>query len=277
MKHIWWALPLAFGLAACSKVDNNSRSEATSDSVAGTAAESAPGIDPAVAPGVAFNYAYGYTLPERQIATAQEGHAALCGRLGVLHCRVTRLQFDKASGGQVDADMTFLLDPNFALGFARDATALVDKLDGKLATSRVVGEDVGKTIVTGDRSADAIRSELAGIEAQIRIPGLSKNVRGKLVTRSIELRAQLRTLDTERAGKVESLATTPVRFDYQAAPAGIGDMWDKALDSGYGSLNGLAGLFAWLVGAFGPLAAVAGGIWWAVRRWRSRAMIDTLT
>lgn len=274
MKYIWLALPLVFGLAACSKVDEgSSQGTVASGQAADAGTETLPGIDPSVAPGVAFDFAYGFTLPERQIATVQESHASLCGQLGTTSCRVTAVHFDKERGERVQADMTFLLDPAKALDFARDATALVEKAEGSLATSRVVGEDVGKTIVAGDKSAEAIHAELAKLDAQLRIPGLSKDARGALVTQSGELRAQLRALGQARDGQVDSLATTPVRFDYDVAPAAIGDAWKQGLGSGAVSATALTNVFAWLLGALGPWAILGGGLWWGIRKLRGRKLV----
>lgn len=271
MKHIWLALPLVFGLAACSKVDDGSQKEATSSSQAADArGETPPGIDSSVAPGVAFDFSYGFALPERQIATVQESHAALCGRLGATHCRVTTVHFDKARGGKINADMTFLLDPAMAFSFARGATALVEKAEGLLATSRVVGEDVGKIIVASDKSAEGIRAELAKLDAELRIPGLSKDARSALVAQSGELRAQLRAMGQARDAQVESLATTPVRFDYDVAPAAIGDAWKQGLGSGTIPATAMVTMLAYLLGALGPWAILGGGIWWAVRRVRQQ-------
>ena len=273
MKIIWLALPLVFGLAACSKVDNGSQQETTAIEAPDAAGEAPPGIDPSVAPGVAFDFAYGFTLPERQIASVQETHAALCGRLGTTSCRVTAVHFDKERGGRVQADMTFLLDPTKALGFARDATALVEKAEGTLANGRVVGEDVGKTIVANDKSAEGIRAELAKLDAQLRIPGLSKAARSALLAQSSELRAQLRVLGQAHDGQVEALATTPVRFDYDVAPAAIGDAWRQGLRSGAVSATTLTTLLAYLLGALGPWAILCGGLWWGLRKVRSRKLV----
>jgi hypothetical protein len=276
MKYIWLALPLVFGLAACSKVDEGSHNEGTASGQAADArGETPPGIDPSVAPGVAFDFSYGFTLPEQQIASVQESHAALCGRLGATHCRVTAIHFDKARGSSINADMTFLLDPAMAPGFARDATALVEKADGTLATSRVTGEDIGKTIVANDKSAESIRAELAKLDAQLRIPGLSKAMRDTLVVQSNERRAQLRALGQAREEKVENLVTTPVRFDYDIAPAAIGNAWKMGLGSGAMSATALTTLLAYLLGALGPWAILGGSIWWGVARLRRRRFATT--
>ena len=189
------------------------------------------------------------------------------------YCRVTAVHFDKERGGRVQADMTFLLDPAKALGFARDATALVEKAEGLLATSRVVGEDVGKTIVASDKSAEGIRAELAKLDAELRILGLSKDARSALVAQSGELRAQLRGLGQTRDEQVASLATAPVRFDYDVAPAAISEAWKQGLGSGTVSVTALTNLLAWVLGALGPWAILGGGVWWGVRKVRARKIV----
>ena len=285
MKHIWLFVSLTLGLAACSKVENGPKEDAVANSaIASQSAPSAsasdtadhpPGIDPNVAPGVAFDFRYGFSLPERQIASVQEQHAALCGRLGALHCRVTGLHFDKAPSGAVNADITFKLDPALALSFAKDATALVERADGKLATSKVAGEDVGKDIVAGDKSADGIRAELAKLDAQLRIPGLSREARGHLVEQSASLRAELKTLGTARDAKIESLATTPVAFEYEVAPSGFvfGEPLKQGLGASTTSLSALLSFLALGLGAVGPWALLLGGAWWAYRRLRRKPVV----
>jgi len=271
MKHIWLALPLFLGLAACSKVDKGSQNEGTTPSEsADVRGDTPPGINPSVAPGVAFDFSYGFTLPERQIAAVQERHATLCGSLGTTHCRLTAIHFDKARGGSIDADMTFLVDPAMAMGFARDATTLVEKADGTLATSRVTGENVGTTIIANDKSSAGILADLAKIDAQLRIPGLSKDVRGALVTQSGELRAQLRALRQARDEHVESLATTPVRFAYDVAPEAIGNAWLRGLGNGALSATAIVSVLAYLLAAIWPFAVLGGLGWLGLRQFRTR-------
>lgn len=258
-------------LAGCSKApDHEATTPGAAESVARDSGDHPPGVDPTIAPGVAFDFRYAFSLPERRIAATQEAHATLCARLGVTHCRVTGVRFDKARGGSAQGSMNFLLDPTMALGFAKDATALVEQAEGSLAASQVSGEDVGKSIVAGDKSADAIRAELARIDAQLRIPGLSKEARGKLVQQSAELRAQLRTLDTERSARVESLATTPIVFDYEVAPVGVADSLKQGLSAGTASTSSMFNLIALAIGTLGPWMVLIGAGWLAVRRMRRK-------
>jgi hypothetical protein len=281
MNKVWMVLPLLLGAAACSKAGNdgatagNATATESSATASDRAGEQPPGIDPAIAPGVAFDFRYAFSLPERQIALVQEAHASLCGRLGPTHCRVTGLNFEKARDGEVKATTTFLLDPALALGFAKDATALVERADGKLATSQVTGENAGKVIVANDKSADGIKAELAKIDAQLRIPGLSKSARGELVTRSGALRDQIRELATDREAKVESIATTPVAFNYEVGAGGFGfeTPLRQGLSATSGSLAMLMSFIALTLGLAGPWLLLGGAGWWISRRLRRKPAI----
>jgi hypothetical protein len=238
------------------------------------AAEQPPGIDANVAPGVAFDYRYAFSLPETQIARVQEEHAALCGKLGAGNCRVTGLTFTKERNGEIDANMEFKLNPALALRFGRDATDLVARAEGKLETSAVAGEDVGSQIVDGDKSADGIKAELAKIEAQLKIPNLSKDVRSRLVDQAGELRAQLRSQSSRRDAQVESLATTPMVFTYEAGEAVMGFERGTAvqtgLTAGARSMEAITTALAFILGAFGPWLLLAGAGFWGWRRFGKR-------
>ena len=287
MKKFLFAGAAVLALSACGqKVEDRSAAPemATSNDAQGPAtdasasssdaakelAEQPPGIDANVAPGVAFDYRYAFSLPEVQIARVQEEHAALCSKLGAGNCRVTGLTFTKERDGKIDANMQFKLNPALALRFGRDATDLVARAEGKLETSAVAGEDVGSQIVDGDKSALGIKAELAKIDAQLKIPGLSKDVRSRLVDQASDLRAQLRALSSQRDGNVESLATTPMVFTYEAGEAVMGFERGSAvqtgLTAGARSMEAITTSIAFLLGAFGPWLLLVGAGFWGWRR-----------
>ncbi len=247
---------------------------APSSEAAKDLAEQPPGIGANVAPGVAFDYRYAFSLPEVQIARVQEEHAALCAKLGAGNCRVTGLTFTKERNGQIDANMQFKLNPALALRFGRDATDLVARAEGKLETSAVAGEDVGSQIVDGDKSAVSIKAELAKIDAQLKIPGLSKDVRSRLVDQAADLRAQLRAQSSQRDVQVESLATTPMVFTYEAGEAVMGFERGSAVQTGLSagarSMEVITTAVAFLLGAFGPWLLLAGAGFWGWRRFAKR-------
>ncbi len=285
---------LCFAIAACSqdaadratteKVTTRNVQDSQVELVAADAAgepASAPAIRASVAPGVAFDYRYSFGLPEDRIGAAQEEHAALCERLGLAHCRVTGMQYNKSSDGDVAASLAFKLDPAMAHSFARDATAIVEKAEGSLTDSVITGEDSGGRIVEGDKQTVSLSAELAKVEAQLRIPNLSKDVRGRLVEQGNELRAQLREVRAKRGADVESLATTPVQFEYHSNEAIFGfdnrSPIQQALRTSGSSFTAMLSFLVLLVGALAPWALLGGAVYWGVRRWRGKrsVVVDT--
>jgi Domain of unknown function (DUF4349) len=293
MRTSYMVIPLLLvAVAGCSKEDSakeavaadaaasNATSEATADSISSGKADEAapPSIGARVAPGVAFEYRYNFGLPADNIPAAQEAHAALCERMGIVHCRVTGMHYNKAGDGQLEASLNFKLDPAMAHSFTREATDAVEKADGKLIDSLINGEDAGSGIVANDRNATQINAELAKIDAQLKIPGLSKEVRSRLVEEAGDLRAQLRELGDERGAKVESLATTPVNFDYSANEAIFGfdnrSPVQQALRTSGGSFTTMLSFLIIAIGALAPWAMLGGAIFWLVRRLRVKKVVD---
>ncbi len=280
MKKILLAATAMLAVTACSKSEDAAQNAATAtESVAADASASVkdegstpPDIAANVAPGVAFDFAYAFSLPEAKIAQAQEAHAALCGKLGISRCRVTGLTFSKERGGDITANMSFKIDPALALSFGRDATELVERVDGKLETSHVSGEDVGSEIVAGDKNAAQIRADLARIDVQLAIPKLSSQVRQQLLEEARDLKSQLASIRSDRDDQVESLATTPIQFSYEPSEAVFGFQRGSAmqtgLSTGSASLGAMSTVLATVIGGVGPWAILIGFGVWLFRRLR---------
>ncbi len=276
-------LPLLALVAACSQADTKDEAPAATESSTAADATSegadAPRIGATVAPGVAFTHAYNFALPQTAISDVQSRHAALCETLTLRHCRVTGMDFDRSDDGSVSASLAFKLNPALAGSFARDATDLVEKANGRLADSRISGEDVGSGIVANDKGLTAIDAELAKIDAQLRIPNLAKDVRGRLVERANDLRAERRSLSGEREDKVESLATTPVSFTYAASEGVLGmdprTPVARAMATSLASMKAMIEVVLTLGGALAPWALLGGGIWWMIRRLRRKPVVAT--
>lgn len=288
MKRILWTLPLVLGVAACNKAPNSGANQDVANAATEVAAEAdssteaaggdqPPVIDASIAPGVAFDYQFAFSLPEKGIAAMQSEHARLCARIGVSQCRVVGLTFNKLRTGDVDADMAFKLDPALALSFTRDATDLVNRADGKLETSQVQGSNVGDSIVQDDRSVQAQKAELARLTAEQKIPGLSKARRDEISRELAAIRNALNRAKLERDNKVESLATTPVRFSYEPNETILGfgreSPVQQGLSSSSASLNAFLTFVALVVGTLWPWALAGFGIFWLIRRLRSRGVV----
>lgn len=274
---------MLLAVTACSKQPEDqsptSKIEAPQEAAADAALSSeasgeAPRISANVAPGVAFEYAYNFGLPAAAISQAQEDHAALCERLGITHCRVTGMTYEKQRDGTLNASMSFKLDPSLANSFGRDATDMIEKADGSLTDSRIEGNDVGSQIVEGDKNATQIQAEIAKIEAQLKIPNLSKTVRSRLVDQLGELRGQLRDLSNDRDAKVESLATTPMLFTYAPNEAIFGfdnrSPVQKAFKASSASFTTMISFVILAIGALAPWALLGGAVFWLFRRLRPK-------
>jgi hypothetical protein len=280
MKKILLATTALLAVTACSRSEDPSQNAAVAtESVAADASASSkdegstpPDIAATVAPGVAFDFNYAFSLPEAKIAQAQEAHAALCGKLGISRCRVTGLTFSKERDGDITANMAFKIDPALALSFGRDATDLVERVDGKLESSHVSGEDVGTAIVAGDKNAAQIRADLARINVQLAIPKLSSQVRQQLLGEARDLKSQLASIRSDRDDQVESLATTPVQFNYEPSEAVFGFQRGSAiqtgLSTGSASLGAMGTVLATVIGGFGPWLVLVGFGVWLFRRLR---------
>ncbi len=290
MKKLLLASVALLAVSACSQSADNAAQEERNREMTPTASVAAdavsggeaakmtpPDIGQSVAPGVAFDFSYAFSLPEAKIAETQEGHAALCGKLGVARCRVTGLSFNKDRGGSVEARLSFKIDPALALSFGRDATALVERADGKLETSTVAGEDVGTKIVEGDKSAVQLKADLARIDVQLALPKLSSQLREQLLDEARGIKRQLAEIRTVRDDQVDSLATTPLVFTYEPSEAVLGFQRGSAIQTGLSagatSFGAITTALAFGLGAFGPwLLLVAAGIW-AYRRFRKNKAV----
>ncbi len=270
MKKLLLAGAALLAVSACSQKaaeEADSAAPAATEAVESSADAasmegSPPDIGQSVAPGVAFDFSYDFSLAENRIAEAQEAHAALCGKLGLSHCRVTGLTFNKEAGGDIEASTSFKLDPAIALTFGRDATAIVERADGRLESSRANGQDVGSQIVAGDQSADALKAEIRRIEAQLAIPKLSSSTKSDLMNQLREAKASLSQLKATRSDQVESLANTPMVFTYQPSSSAF----QTGLSAGTVSLSALAMTLAYVLGIFGPFMAIGVIGYWGWRR-----------
>jgi hypothetical protein len=229
----------------------------------------APGISVTAAPGVAFNYAYAFRLPSPRISPMQEAHAQMCEKLGLARCRITGMRYRLANERDISAVLALKLDPAIAREFGKQATALVTRSEGMLVDQEISGIDAGSSIANANRGEAQIRDDIAKLDAELRRPGLSNVVRDRLLAEAAELRAQLRQLDTGREADRESLARTPMVFNYGSGSlipgfdtsSPLRDAWEEAAAMFVGALGLIIRLLAALI-PFMLLAALA----WAVYR-----------
>jgi hypothetical protein len=233
-----------------------------------------PGVSVSAAPGVAFNYRYAFRLPGERIAAVQEQHAAACEKLGLDRCRIIGMRYRLVDQDDVEAMLAFKLDPAIARSFGKAGIDLVTRSEGMLVDSEISGEDAGAEIQAASRSEAEYAEELERVEQQLARAGLKSAERAELQAQADRLRQSIRAVRANRADRQESLAKTPVVFNY-----GSGDLvpgFDDrspirtALErAGDNFVGGLATLL--VVGlTLLPYALVALLLFWLYRRFGRR-------
>jgi hypothetical protein len=173
-----------------------------------------PGISPTAAPGVAFNYRYGFRLPAQRIGPVQEQHAQACEKLGPDRCRITGMLYRLVNESDIEAMLAFKLDPAIARTFGKQGVDAVVQAEGMLVESQITGEDAGADIAAANRSTTNLEEELAEVEKQLARPNLRSGERAELQAQAAQLRESIRAQRARVTERRESLAKTPVVFNY---------------------------------------------------------------
>ncbi len=173
-----------------------------------------PAIGPTAAPGVAFNYRYAFRLPGERISAVQEQHAAACEKLGLDRCRITGMRYRLLGEDDVEAMLAFKLDPAIARQFGKNGIEAVTRSEGMLVDSEISGEDAGADIERATRNVNQLDEDLNRIEAQLARKGLGPAERGELQMQAERIRESIRATRANREDRRESLAKTPMVFQY---------------------------------------------------------------
>lgn len=229
------------------------------DSAAGEGrAAGGPNINPTAAPGVAFNYRYSYALAAQRVSELQEAHAAMCERLTVARCRITGMRYEVLSPQDIRARLELKLDPAVARHFGREATGAVVQAGGELTESEISGVDVGSQIRQTGTDITRLQADLARIEQQIRAAS-SADERLELQEQAQRLRDQIRGLGDQRQAQEETLATTPMVFNYgsgdlvpgyrspESLGEALGKAWSDFKEGGTVLLTALIRVAPWLI------------------------------
>lgn len=178
------------------------------------AAPAAPSIGPTAAPGVAFNYRYAFRLPGERIAAVQEQHAQACERLGLARCRITGMRYRLVNDRDVEGMLAFKLEPAIARQFGKAGIEAVTRADGMLIDSEISGVDAGSAIQAANRTGAQLSDDLRRIEEQLARSGLPAEERARLQSEAQQIRQSIRANAAAREEQQDSLATTPVVFQY---------------------------------------------------------------
>jgi hypothetical protein len=228
---------------------------------------------------VAFNYRYAFRLPANRIAGVQEEHAQACEKLGINRCRITGMRYRLVHENDIEAMLAFKLDPVIAREFGKTGIEAVKRSDGMLIDSEITGIDAGAAIKSANRADAQLSDELGKIEVQLQHRGLPAVERERLQSEAQQLRQSIRTTRDTRDEQEESLATTPMVFEYASGDLVPGfdarsPMRDALERAGRNFIAGVSFLFILTITLL-PWALVAALGWWLFRllrrKWPARS------
>lgn len=270
-------------VAACSRQQQESSEDLKTFDVQESAAPSdastrAPGIAPTAAPGVAFHYRYGFRLPDSNISSAQEAHAAACEKLGVMRCRITAMTYRLDDRDRVEGSLGLSIDPLLARAFGRDAIATVEKQDGRLRFAEISGDDQNPVLDEAARQQGSAADSIARLEADLA-KARSESERVQLREQIRQLRSQIEAARRTAAESEAKVQRTPMHFLYAGSGAsGRGFTENPAREAWYlftdslatmvaFILKALAVLLPWLVLLALVIALVRSRLFAPLRRW----------
>ncbi|MGY4398879.1 hypothetical protein ACVWZA_004089 [Sphingomonas sp. UYAg733] len=270
-------IPLA--LAACSpapdRAEMSQKDAAMESAPAASQADSAAlGIAVTAAPGVAFTYRYAFRLPSERISAAQEAHAVACEKLGIARCRITGMRYRLLGENNIEAMLSFKLDPAIARAFGKSGIAEVTAAKGTLVDAEITGTDAGAAIDRLTTQRSRASDELHRIDGELARPKLTASERAELQRQRAEIVQNISATDDSRAEQRESLATTPMTFNYESGAAIRGfdasAPLSSALDTGIGSVQITIAVLLGAIAIFGPPGLIVLLGWLAWRRFRPR-------
>lgn len=210
---------LALALSGCGQAPRDGAHQGEGREEAMDAAEPPTGVSVTAAPGVAFAYHYAFSLPAARVAAAQESHATACEKLGVARCRITAMRYRLVGENDVEGMLTFKLDPALARAFGKQGIAAIEQAQGRLVDAEISGTDAGAEIARIGTERQNARDELARIDTQLARRDLPAAERSELQRQRGELVARIEAAQAAAGAQRESLATTPMTFDYRSGPA----------------------------------------------------------
>lgn len=234
-----------------------------------------PDVGPSAAPGVAFNYRYAFALGAPRVAELQEKHAQMCERLTVARCRITGMHYQVIGPNDIEARLELKLEPGNARLFGRQAVEAVLQADGMLTENEISGVDVGTGIRQTGRTIEQLNADLVRIQARLAARDILPEERERLEDEAQQVRDQIASLRENREAQQETLATTPMVFQYGSGslvpgyqpPTSIGEALGRA---GNNFADGAKILLVAIISA-GPwllvLLLLLGLGLWMRRRW----------
>ena len=210
----------ALALVGCSKSENSDSSSGGGGTAAPAAmSDAAPGIAVTAAPGVAFNYRYAVRLPAEKLAAAQETHAEACEKLGVARCRITGMRYRVLGENSNEGTLLFKLDPTLARAFGKQGIDAITAAEGELVDAEITSTDAGAEIAKQQGLGAQAAAELQRIDGELKRTDLKSDERAELQNQRAAITDRITAAKASVGEQTESLANTPMEFDYESGPA----------------------------------------------------------
>lgn len=257
------------------QVQSAERAALTTSDVASPPLAVAPGgIAVTAAPGVAFSYHYAFRLPSARIAAAQEAHAQACEKLGIARCRITGMRYRLIGENNVEAMLAFKLDPAIARDFGKKGIGVVEAAQGTLVDAEITGTDAGAEIDRLNIQRIRAAEEQKRLDGELAKPKLSQEERAELQRQRAAITQAIDATKDNAEEQRESLANTPMVFEYGSGKAIRGfdasSPLTSAADTAIGSVQVTIAVILGLLALLGPPGIVVLLGWLAWRRFRPR-------
>lgn len=273
-------------LGACSQSDDEHRSSDSLTISQGTESADmvAPNIDAAATQAVAFSYAITLGVPDRRISALQEKNADACEALGLSRCQIVGMRYNLIKQDRVEASLRFLLAPDVARTFAKQAVSEAEKMDGKLLESQFDGEEVQSGIDQSRERSGTVQDRIDTIERELS-GNVKQDRRAQISDELAALRNQLVQERQTRQADQKRLNLSPLDIRYAGASVysdtPLSQIASEATLAGKGSLTLLFTVLIYLVTVVLPWALVLVllllGLRWGSRKaeaWHLRRNVD---
>lgn len=173
-----------------------------------------PNISVSAAPGVGFSYSYRFRLDAQRISAVQEEHAQACERLGLARCRIVGMRYSVRGQDMIEGMLAIKLAPSIARNFGKQGIEAVLKADGMLVNQEITGTELQSQIDRARENNQSIEDEIVRLERRLSALAPKAMERETIERRLAELRGEMRKTNVEIADTKDTLANTPMVFNY---------------------------------------------------------------
>lgn len=223
-------------------------------------------------PRIAYRYGFAFRLDVERIAAVQEGHLALCRRLGPALCRVTAMQRGGAAEGDAAANLKLQIAASLAESFGRTLVAIAGEGGGDTVDRSIAAEDLSRQMI--DSAARIRTREILIQRLTVLLQTRSGNI-AQAVEAERAINAAQEELEAARAALADMegrVGMSAVEINYVArGPASrpSNPIVEAVAQVGSAAASSLGAMIV-IVGIALPWALIGGLVFLAIRTIRRR-------